>query len=334
MQIIRFILKRCLVPLNILCGAACVLYSSDQNQSRPPLPLRAEYRFHIPSGTRHGEFTAVCQRSRQATIVVEGLVQGGHVEVSVNNERPEAVELVSTGGLKQGRADAIRFRAQLRAGKNQVVVTERPGVQIARVAGTNVWFGTTDKARGHALFSVDLDQLTQPKVEYPVTVSFGPPWEPFCWFSGKFDKYYGDCYAKTIVDVSGNTGPLRATLHYTAVDPERNVVMPTRITLEPTADGPAFSLRVHQTLRATGPPSWGTNLEFLHLVVNRRYGHDWDDGVPDFVWYRVQREDAPDTLPGSHTTLVRMDDNTRRRYPFPTSTADPTQVGLSGTHHT
>ncbi|NOX53095.1 MAG: hypothetical protein GXP27_01375 [Planctomycetes bacterium] len=293
-----------------------------------------DYRLRMPAGSYRVQLAVRSKTTRDATILTEGLSRGGEVSVTVNGKPVRSLELLASGGLEQGRADAVRFRAQLTAGNNRLAITESPGVQIVRVAGSNVWFGTTDKANGHAVFSVDLDLLVQPKVEYPVTVYYGPKREPFCWFSGKFDKYYGDCYAKKITEVSGGTGPVRATLHYTAVDPDRNVVMPTRITLEPAADGTAFSLRVYQTLRATGPPSWSTNLEFLHLVINRRYGHDWGDGVPDFVWYRAQREDAPDTLPGSHTTLVRMDDNSRRRYPFPKSTADATQIGLSGPHHT
>lgn len=328
----RLKVRCCLLPFAVL-AAACALCSSGEREPKGAPHLRAEYRFRIPNGSQRGRFTLSSETSRRATILVEGLGRGGHVAVSVNDGRPEAVELLATGGLKQGRADAVRIRAQLRAGGNRLVISEGPGVQIVRVEGTNVWFGTTDRACGHALFSVDLDQLTQPKVEYPVTVYYGPQWEPFCWFSGKFDKYYGDCYARKITESSGDTGPTKAALHFTAVDPDRNVIMPTRITLEPAA-GASFSLRVHQTLRATGPLSWSTNLEFLHLVINRRYGQDWGDGAPDFVWYRTQREDAPDTPPGSHTTLVRMDDNSRRRYPFPTSTADPTKIGLSGPHHT
>ena len=39
-------------------------------------------------------------------------------------------------------------------------------------------------------------------------------------------------------------------------------------------------------------------------------------------------------MPGSHTTLLRVDDDTRRRYPFPSATADPARLGISGEHHT
>jgi len=69
-------------------------------------------------------------------------------------------------------------------------------------------------------------------------------------------------------------------------------------------------------------------------VINPQCGRDWEDGVPDYVWYRAQREDAPDTLLGSHTTLVRMDDNSPRTYPYPASTSDPKKMAQSGTHHT
>jgi hypothetical protein len=244
------------------------------------------------------------------------------------------VELLATGGLKQGRADAALVTLELPAGESRVRVAESPGVQIVRAAGTNLWFGTHSEAGGKPLFSVDLDQLQKNDVEYPVVAYYGGEGRPFCWFSGKFDRYYGESYTTTLTDVAGQSGTGRGTLRYTAGHPVRNLVMPTAITLEPEFGGAAFTLRLQQTLRATGTPTWGDNLEFLHLVINPQYGHDWEDGVPDYVWYRTQREDAPDTLPGSHTTLVRMDDNSRRVYPYPASTADATRIAKSGAHHT
>ncbi len=288
----------------------------------------------LAKGKTHAEFVIEAKKAGRATILAKGLSLGGGVQITLDGKKPESVELLTTKGLKQGRADAALVAAVLKAGPNRLAVAERPGAQIVRVAGSNLWFGTTSEAGGHPLFSVDLDQLKKNKVEYPVTVYYGPDGKPFCWFSGKFDKYHGDSYTQQIRDVSGTSGPRQATLAYTANHPPRNLVMPTRITLVRDPSGGTFTLRVHQTLRATGKPSWGSNLEFLHLVINTRYGRDWEDGVPDFVWYRTQRDDAPDTLPGSHTTMLRMDDNSRRRYPYPASTADPKKTAVSGTHHT
>jgi len=296
--------------------------------------VNADYSVKIARGKRTSQLTIQAPRAGKATVLVRGLSLGGHVQVQLNGKEPEAVELLSTKGLEQGRADSALVTASLQAGENRLTVAERPGAQTVRVAGTNLWFGTTTEAKGHPLFSVDFDELKKNKAEYPVTVYYGPGWEPFFWFSGKFDRYSGESYTQEIIDISGNTGPLEATLTYTASHPPRNLTMPTRITLVRDPGGETFTLRVHQTLRAAGKPSWGDNLEFLHVIINRKYGHDWGDGVPDFVWYRAQREDAPDTLPGSHTTLLRVDDNSLRRYPYPASTTDPQKVALSGTHHT
>lgn len=297
-------------------------------------PLQADYVFRLRDGASRGEFLITAPKATEAAILVERLSMGGAVAVELDGRPCKSVALLATGGLAQGRADKAVVNAALVAGKNRLTVTETPGAQIVRAADTNVYFGTTSDAAGHALFSVDFDRLRQNKVEYPVTVYFGPGWKPFCYFSGKFDKYYGDSYTERIEGVSGTSGPQQAVLRYTAVHPPRKLIMPMEIALVRGPGAETFSLRVRQTLRATGKPIFDTNLEFLHVVINPRYGHDWEDGVPDYVWYRAQREDAPDTLPGSHTTLVRMDDNSLRSYPYPASTADPKRIAHSGSHHT
>jgi hypothetical protein len=297
-------------------------------------PLTADHTVELPAGQPRGELVVQAAKAGPATVLVRGLALGGAVQIAVGGKPAERVELLATKGLEQGRADAALVTAPLTAGPNPLVVTESPGAQVVRVAGTNLWFATTSEAKGRPLFSVDLDQLKRNDVEYPVTVYYGLEGKPFCWFSGKFDRYHGDSYTQELRDVAGSSGPQEATLAYTAHHPPRNLVMPMRITLVRDLSGSLVTLRVQQTLRATGEPSWGDNLEFLHLVINPKYGLDWEDGVPDFVWYRAQRDDAPDTLPGSRTTMIRMDDNTRRSYPYPSSTADPKQIARSGAHHT
>ena len=313
---------------------AAVQYTLGAQQPPEPRKITADYTVEVPAGHSGGELTVTASKAGEATILVRGLSLGGAVQVKLGARDCGRVELLATKGLQQGKADAALVTASLGAGENRLAVAEQPGAQIVRAAGTNLWFGTTSESAGHAMFSVDFDRLGQNKVEYPVTVYLGPEWKPFCWFSGKFDRYHGDSYTEQIADVSGSSGPQQAVLRYTAVHPPRKLVMPMEIALVRAAEGGTFALRVRQVLRATGEPAFGGNLEFLHLVINPKYGHDWEDGVPDYVWYRAQREDAPDTLPGSHTTLVRMDDNSLRSYPYPASTSDPGKIARSGSHHT
>ena len=288
----------------------------------------------MPPGDGIGEFPIDPPRAGTMRVLVRGLSRGGSVRVERDGQPIESVELFATGGLDQGHADLALVTADMPEGTTMLRVAEAPGVQVVRVPGTNRWFGTHERAGGRPLFSVDFDQMRKNDVEYPVTVYHGEEGRPFCWFSGKFDQYYGDSFAEKIEDISGSSGPDGAVLRYTAVHAPRNLIMPMRITLEPSRAGGGFVLRVNQELRALAKPVWGDNVEFLHLVIHPEYGRDWEDGTPDFVWYRAQRDDAPDTLPGSHTTLCRMDDNTTRRYPYPASTAHPSQIAMSGPHHT
>lgn len=301
--------------------------------SQTGLPA-ADFVVAMPPGQHSGEFPVRSDQPRRATLLVRGLTLGGQVRVERDGQPLDTVELLATGGLKQGYADVALVTLDVPAGDQRVRVAESPGVQVVRAVGTNLWFGAHSAARGKPFFSVDFDQLRKNDVEYPVVVYHGSQGQPFCWFSGKFDKYSGDSYTEQISDVAGSSGSEQATLRYTAVHTPRNLRMPMQITLQPARDGASFTLRVRQELHATGEPRWDDNVEFLHVVINPQYGRDWEDGVPDFVWYRAQREDAPDTLPGSHTTLVRMDDNTRRQYPYPANTADRSRVAVSGAHHT
>jgi hypothetical protein len=296
--------------------------------------LSADHTFTLAQGKTSESFRFSVKDPGQATLVVRGLSLGGEVLVELDGQRCGAVELLAARGPEQGKADAARIAVTLAVGEHQLAVSEKPGVQVVRRADTNHYFGATSDAGGRPLFSVDLDALKQNNVEYPVSVHYGPGSKPFFSFSGKFDMYHGDSYTERITDVAGTSGATQATLRYTADHPPRNLVMPMSITLVRGPDLQTFSLRVRQVLRATGKPSFGGNLEFLHLVINPVYGLDWQDGEPDFVWYRAQRDDAADTLPGSHTTLVRMDDNSSRGYPYPASTADPSKIAYSGAHHT
>lgn len=299
-----------------------------------PMPLQADLVLQFPAGEERAQFTVDRPVAGEATILVKGLSRGGWVEVAVNGKPPASLELLATGGLAQGRADCALLRAAFQAGRNEVAVAEHDGAQVVRLPGTNHWFATSTEAAGHPQFSLDLDELLKVEKEYSVNVYYGPAWEPFLWFSGRWDHYYGEVFAERATNVTGSTGPLEATLAYTLEYPPRNLVMPTEIALLRDPQGECFTLRVRQTLRAVGEPSWKDNLEFLHVVINPTYGLDWQDGVPDYTWFRSQREDCPEALPGSHTAMIRFDDNSRRVYPYRSSTADPEQVAISGFHHT
>ena len=294
------------------------------------MTLTADYTVHMP-----GPFVLEAKQAGTATVLVQGLVRGGYVEVRVNGAPPAGVELLATGGLAQGKADCALLTAALGAGKNEVTVAEHEGAQVVHVPGTQQWLGTSTQAGGKPMFSLDLAQLLNVEKEYSVNVCSGPRWEKFLWFSGRWDRYYGELYASQATEVSGSTGATAATLAYTLDYPQRHLVMPTRITLEPEPVTGAFTLRVHQILRATGEPgAWGDNLEFLHVVINQTYGRDWQDGVRDYTWYRSQREDSPDALPGTHTCMIRWDDDTTRTYPYHCSTSEPEKLARSGAHHT
>ena len=308
----------------------------------------SDFVFDITSRGQSGASLIQAATPKTCTVLAHGLSRGGAVEVECSRGKVLNVQLIATGGLAQGHADRALVALDVPAGETRVRVVETDGVQIVRAAEGNIWFAACSTAKGEPLFSVDLDKMPSNDAEYPIAVHFDGrldgrdrrepiPAEPFCQFSGKFDRYPGDSYAGRIDDVSGDSGRERATLRYTAVQAPMHLCNPTSITVEPDSRG-GFSLRVRQELRATGSsdtsPSWGDNVEFLHLVINSQYGRDWEDGMPDFVWYRAQRDDAPDTLPGSHTTLARMDDDSRRSYPFPTHSADPYRRGMSGGHHT
>lgn len=294
---------------------------------------RADYVFEMPAGEGPATFSVEAAMPVEATVLVRGLTRGGAVEVTVNGEPASALELLASGGLEQGKAEAVLITAALQGRINEIAVTETEGAQVVHIPGTQHWFGTATQAAGKPMFSLDLDALLTLEKEYSVHAYFGPGWEPFLWFSGRWDRYYGEVYASAAREVKGSSGAT-ATLAYTLEYPARNLVMPTSITLEPDPATGAYTLRVRQVLRAVGEPSWGDNLEFLHVVINPTYGLDWEDGVPDYTWYRTMREDNPDALPGSHTALCRFDDNSARTYTYPPSTADPTQRSQSGAHHT
>lgn len=293
-----------------------------------------DYIMEFPLGSSRLQRELIVEKAGSASLLIRGLQRGGSVQVHINGKAPNTFELMASGGLMQAKADTVLVLAEFHSGLNAVIVEEKDGAQIVHVPGTAQWFGSSSGGDSHPQFSVDFDQLKKVECEFPVTVYYGPRGEGFLYFSGKFDHYYGESFTSEISDVSGTSGEQTATLSYTARHPRRRLVMPTQITLIRGELKDNFQLRVHQILHAEDTPQWDDNVEFLHVMVSKTYGRDWDDGVPDWVWYRTQSDTNPDAFAGSHTALARMRDYSSRTYPFPSSTSDPAQRTISGAHHT
>jgi hypothetical protein len=254
--------------------------------------------------------------------LLRGLAHGGAVDIAVNGAPPASVELLASAGLAQGRADCALITATLLAGRNEIRVRESDGVQVVRVPGTKQWFGTTSQAHGSPVFSVNLDDVLLLRHQYCVNVYYGPQWREFFWFSGRWDLYYADVIGDRLSRIRGDSGRQAATLSYTLEDSWRNLITPTQLTLIPDPVSGACTIRVRQVLRAIGKVQLTNNVEFLHLKLDSRGAGDWGDGGRDYTWYRTPKEGSPDALPGSHTGMVRVDDNSPRVYRYQNSTAD------------
>ena len=316
-----------------LGGSGSALGQEPAARQEAPLPVAADYALRLGSALE-STLSLAAAKGGPATVLLHGLRHGGAVHIAVNGQAPASVELLASGGLTQGRADAALLSAELLAGPNDIRVSEIDGVQVVRVPGTNHWFGTTSQAKGSPVFSVNLDDLLRLRNQYAVTVRYGPQWREFLYFSGRWDCYYGAVIGDRISQARGDSGPHAATLAYTLEDSSRNLVTPTHLTLIPDPVTGACTLRVRQSLGAVGDPHLPENLEFLHLELDRKGAGDWGDGRCDYAWYRTPEGSSPDALPGSHTGMVRVDDNSRRVYRYPASTADPAKTAVSGTHHT
>lgn len=281
-----------------------------------------------------GRASFVASHAGTAALLLLGLKHGGEVAVAVNGVRATGVELLCRGGVDLGRADSALVNASLVLGRNQVEVTESDGTQVVRVVGTNRWFGASTYTDGGPLFSVDLDHMPRLGMEYPVQVNYGPRREGLLWFSAKWDRYYGEVYAKTVSRVRGSSGAESATLSYVLEYPPRHLVMPTRLVLTPDRATGAFTIRVHQAVRAVDTAVLSDGTEFLHVKLSQDGAWDWQDGTVDYAWYRSQTADCDDAPPGGRTGMVRVDDNTGRVYAFRSSTSDRRKVSMSSDHHT
>jgi hypothetical protein len=298
-----------------------------------PLHIDADYLLRVRAKSG-GRTTFEATASGPATMLVLGLTRGGAVTILVNGAPPASMELLARGGLALGRADSALVSAPVRAGLNEVLVSESDGVQMVRIPGTHQWFGASTSFAGSAMFSADLGEMFIPSREYCVSVYYGPQRSQFLSLSGRWDRYYGETYVDGMSRVQGGSGPNEATLSYTLEYSRRNLTMPTQLTLVPDPVSGAFTLRVRQVLRATGEPLLQPCMEYLHVKINDDGATDWGDGVTDYTWYRSQSGDNPDAAPGSHTGMVRVDDDTFRTYRYRVSNADAAKTALSDTHHT
>lgn len=289
-------------------------------------PLRFSLR---DSATSLAEKFEVAQDG-PVSLRVEGLCRGGAVVAKLDGQPITGALLSET---EEGPASALVIQRELKAGRHVLHVREEPGLQVFRVENTQCYLATGTEYGGEPVLKLDFDQRGG---WYPVEVRYGPGYEPMFWFSGKWDRYSDLSFTEKVIDVAGTSGANEARLRYTYVHAPRNLRMPTELILQRDAQTANVVLRVHQSLIATGPVDFSDkdNLEFLHVVIHRQYGRDWEDDLPDYFWNREQVDVDNDTLDGTHTHLVLMDDNSRRTFLYHPDSRDPKAIARSGTHHT
>lgn len=268
------------------------------------------------------------------TVLVRGLSRGGLVSVTVNGLPPQKTELLTINSRDHPRATQVLIRALLSAGTNEIRVREDDGIQAVRLLGTNCWSVVSTFSDGRPMLTLNFDHFSQLPKQFPVSVNYGPQWDSFLWFSGRWDAYCSDVYADVVTRVCGSSGVASAVLAYDLECPRLSLVMPTQLTVTPDSRTGTFTIRVHQVLRATETTQIGTGVQFLHVKIGSGEQMDWHDGTTDYVWYRSQSGDCPDAPPGSHTGMARFDDNSFRTYSYCCSTEDPARIITTSPHHT
>jgi hypothetical protein len=290
---------------------------------------RADYTLSLDQSP-NGRLVFESPQRGLATLLVLGLQCGGAVRVLVNGSPAASVELLAHGetaaagpvALQAGRhgasaracgkADSAWIRAVLESGRNELEICEDEGLQAVRVAGSQCWFVTSAQAAGKPMFWIDFEALTESDTELAAHIHYGPTWEHFLWISGRWGEHSGGPYAERVVDVRGSSGTDAATLSYTVEDSRLRLLMPTRMTFESDPETGAFTIRVRQTLRATGETVCGDDLEFLQVRIAEDRKRDWGDGLADYAWYRYQGEDCPDAPRAGRTGMIRIVEPPRR----------------------
>ncbi len=313
--------------------------------------VNADYALSLRRSV-NGRLLFESPRGGTATVLVLGLQRGGAVGIRVNGAAPLSVELqtrdlaepilpptvlvkpLSSEPAVPLRADSALVSTLVRPGKNEVEVSETDGVQVVRVVGTNRWFATSTQSAGYPLFWVDFDGMVALKAHLSARVHYGPAWDGFLWFGGRWDQYWGEVYVELVTGARGTSGQDAATLSYTTEYPRRQLTMPTQLTFTPEPATGALAIRVRQSLRALGETTCGSCLQFLHVKVTADGDQDWGDGAIDYAWYRSQSGDSPDAAPGSHTGMVRIADYTLRRFAYRSSVNDPQKTAISDIRHT
>jgi len=299
--------------------------AETEKESQP-----AVINLQLADGASHLQTTFDASKAGTYRICVAGLQAVGAVVGELDGKQVDG-ELVAE--RVEGPASQWRIDIHLPAGKHTLVVREEPGLQFYRVEGTQRYLATGTEYQKRPVLDLD---FAKREWWYPVELRFGPTFEPFFWFSGKWDRYDKPSYTETVQHIVATSGTDSARLSFQYVHPPRHLLMPTTFTLVRDSETRNVIVRVRQTLQATGKSQFSDrdNIEFLHVVIHRQYGRDWGDGVPDYFWNREQVDIDNDTLPGSRTHFALMHDNTRRRYTYHASTRDPKLVARSSGHHT
>ena len=320
-----FVFRSTVVLAAALAGTATALGAEKKPIEGSQMTV---VKLQLAKGASHVRTTVDAPKTGTYRIRVVGLRAGGAVVAELDGKRVGGELVAQRVG---GPASEWRIDTPLSAGTHAVAVREEPGLQFYRVEGTQRYLATGTEYRKHPVLDLDFAKRNG---WYPVELRFGPKFEPFFWFSGKWDRYDKPSYTKEVRQIAATSGAESASLTFEYV--HGSLLMPTALVLERDAQTHNLIVRVRQTLEATGPLTFSKrdNIEFLHTVIHKQYGRDWGDGVPDYFWNREQVDIDNDTLPGTHTHFTRMDDNSRRRFPFHPSTRDPKLVKLSYGHHT
>lgn len=279
------------------------------------------FDLQLPKDASTLQTTLKVSKAGPCQIRVTGLRAGGAVSAELDG-KPVTGELVANDDA--GPASRWHLRVPLTEGPHTLVVREGRGLQFYRVEGTQRYLATGTEYGGHPVFELDLARRNE---KYPVEIRFGPKFEPFFWFSGKWDWTNYEPTAE-VRNVKATSGSEVAGLSFECVHPPRNMVMPVAYMLQRDPETRNVIVRIRQTLVFTGPCSFTDrdSLQFLHLVIHRQYGRDWGDGIPDYFWNREQVDVDNDTLPGTRTHFALMDDNSRRGITFHPDTRNPDVV--------
>lgn len=309
---------RFVIIMALLLGVCAIghIAASVTKASEP-----SEFDLQLPEGESTLQKTFTVSKSGPCWIRVGGLRAGGAVSVELDGKPVDGELFAKTGA---GPASHWNYKVTLAEGAHKLVVREEPGLQFYRVEGTRRYLATGTEYAGHSVLKYDAANRNK---KYPVELRFGSDFEAFFWFSGKWDRTHYKPMAE-IRNFRTTSGVKEASLSFECLHPPLNMLMPVKYTLRRDAETHNVIVHVRQNLEFTGPCTFTDKdtLQFIHVVIDRRYGRDWGDGIPDYFWNREQVDVDNDTLQGTRTHFALMDDNSRRGWSFHSDTSNPDVV--------